>query len=62
MPRYSSLRARLASFDHAYAIAVRFRCQTGCDQYIIRTDDPLQPVRIVQQRPPHTGCLLAEVI
>lgn len=40
------LRARLASFPHAYAVALQLRAQTGEYQYIIRSSDPLRPVRV----------------
>jgi hypothetical protein len=57
----SPLRARLASFEHAYVLALRLRHQTGCDQYIVRTGDPLQPVKVVPRPPAGDACLLARV-
>ena len=39
----SSKRAALASFDHAYAVALRMRHETGRPQFVLRTGDPLQP-------------------
>jgi hypothetical protein len=45
------LRARLASFPHAYAVALRLRAQTGEHQYIIRSNDPLRPVRVSASPP-----------
>lgn len=46
MQTLSPLRARLASFEHAYRLATRLRCATGERQYIIATGDRLQPVRV----------------
>lgn len=45
------LRARLASFPHAYAVALRLRAQTGEHQYIIRSADPLRPVHVSASPP-----------
>src|SRR3546814_1026046 len=42
----SSKRAALASFDHAYAVAIRMRHATGHPQFVLRTGDPLQPFRV----------------
>jgi hypothetical protein len=50
----ANLRARLASFPHAYAVALRLRAQTGEGQYIIRSTDPVRPVR-VSAIPPRGG-------
>ena len=58
----SPLRAKLASFEHAYALAIRLRRTTGIDQYIVRTGDPLQPVRVMHQPPEPSEWLLARVL
>jgi len=62
MSALSPLRARLASFDHAYAIATRLRRATGVDQYVVRTGDPLQPVRVTTHVPRDGANLLALVV
>lgn len=62
MQTYSVLRARLASFEHAYALAIRLRCQTGRHQFVVRTGDPLQPVRVVTAPPSEEAALLAQVV
>ncbi len=58
----SVLRARLASFEHAYVLAVRLHTQTGADQYVVRTGNPLQPVRVVSEPPAARDGLLAVVV
>lgn len=58
----SPLRARLASFEHAYAVATRLRRLTGRDQFVIRTGDPLQPVRVVEVPPSVADHLIARVL
>ncbi len=62
MPQLSPKRARLASFEHAYAVATRLRRITGQDQFVIRTGDPLQPVRVTAVPPSQCGLLLALVL
>ena len=62
MQQLSPLRARLASFEHAYAIATRLRRITGRDQFVIRTGDPLQPVRVSTCAPLQAGHLIARVL
>ncbi|MCP3731296.1 hypothetical protein M9978_12745 [Sphingomonas sp. MG17] len=62
MQQLSPLRARLASFEHAYAVATRLRRQTGRDQFVVRTGDPLQPVRITETPPVASGDLMARVL
>jgi hypothetical protein len=59
MQTLSPLRARLASFEHAYVIAARLRRQTGCDQFIVRTLNPLQPVRVTTVPPDDRDYLIA---
>ena len=58
----SSRRARLASFDHAYAVALRVRRATGRHQCIIRTGNPLQPVRVSGSLPKGSETLLALIV
>lgn len=60
-PRLSPRRAQLASFEHAYAVAVQLRERSGINQFVIRTGDPEQPVRIVTERPSDGEHLLALV-
>lgn len=62
MQLLSPLRARLASFEHAYALATRLRRSTGRDQFVICTGDPLQPVRVSSVPPEHGDSLLALVL
>lgn len=57
----SPLRARLASFDHAYAVALRLRRATGRLHYVVRTRDPLQPYRVTDRRPPQPDRTLAMI-
>ena len=56
------LRARLASFAHAYAVAVRRRNETGDAQFVMRTGDPLQPFRVSSRPPEGTEILLALIV
>ena len=60
-PRLSPRRAQLESFEHAYAVAVQLRERSGVDQFVVRTGDPEQPVRIVTERPANDEQLLALV-
>jgi hypothetical protein len=46
MTQLSSLRARLASFEHAYTIAARLYGSGVRPIYVVRTTEPLQPVRV----------------
>ncbi|MDJ0276288.1 hypothetical protein QLH51_05685 [Sphingomonas sp. 2R-10] len=57
----SPLRARLASFDHAYAVALRLRHATGRLHYVVQTRDPLQPHRVTDRRPPQPDRMLAMI-
>lgn len=57
----SPRRAELASFDHAYAVAVQLRSHSGIDQFVVRTGSALQPFRITSQRPGATERILAMV-
>lgn len=62
MQTHSPLRARLASFEHAYALAIRLRTQTGRDHYVVRTGDSIQPIKVVDEAPADTLGLLAQVL
>jgi hypothetical protein len=62
MQLLSPLRARLASFDHAYALAIQLRRATGHDQFVIRTGDPIQPVRVTSLPPDEGDSLLTLVL
>lgn len=57
----SPQRARLASFDHAYAVALRLRHATGRLHYVVRTHDPLQPHRVTDRQPPQPDHTLAMI-
>ena len=61
MPNLDPRRADLASFDNAYAVAIRLRESTGVDQFIVRTGDPMQPVRVTDCRPADAATTLAMV-
>lgn len=62
MSSVSPLRARLASFEHAYALATRLRRVTGDYQFVIRTGDAMQPVRVASNPPRPDEVLLALVL
>ena len=51
-PSLSSRRRQLASFAHAYRVAVQQRRCSGVNQYVDSTGDPVQPFRTTSQ-PPH---------
>jgi len=57
-----SMRARLASFSHAYRLAIQLRRSTGRDQFVVRTGDPLQPIRVVSRPPDDPDQLMALVM
>lgn len=59
--RLSAKRARLASFENAYAVALRVRAETDCVQLILRTGNPVQPYRVVARGSEPQGALLALV-
>lgn len=48
---WSSLRARLASFDHAYSVALRLRRHRPVPFYVIRTGNAVQPYRVSSFQP-----------
>lgn len=62
MQTLSPLRARLASFEHAYALATRLHRATGRDQYVVRTGNPFQPVHVRMTLPGDREHILALVI
>jgi hypothetical protein len=57
----SARRSSLASFENAYAVAIQLRENTGIDQFVVRTDNPIQPFRVSRHRPRHPESLLALV-
>jgi hypothetical protein len=57
----SSRRTRLASFENCYAVAVQLRETTGVDQFVVRTDNPIQPFRVTRREPHHSETILARV-
>jgi len=59
--RLSPRRAELASFAHAYAVALRIRACTGRMQLILCTGDPVQPYRVVAHGAEQAGTVLALV-
>lgn len=60
-PYLSARRGVLASFDHAYAVAIQLRESTGADQLVIRTGNTVQPFRVSRQEPNHPEQVLALV-
>ena len=52
MTALSPLQTRLASFDHAYAVAIQLRGATGRGQFIVCTGKPIQPFRVSPTLPP----------
>lgn len=46
-------KATLATYEHAYAVAVQRRRETGQPQFVLRTEDPVQPFRVTSNGP---GC------
>ncbi|MCW2338161.1 hypothetical protein M2337_002394 [Sphingobium sp. B2D3A] len=53
----SPKRARLASFENAYAVAVQRHRETGAAQFVLRTGNPAQPFRLTTSPPTHTDQL-----
>ena len=51
-PSLSPRRGQLASFAHAYRVAVQRRQCSGVNQFVVSTGDPVQPFRTTSQ-PPH---------
>lgn len=61
MSTSSPLRARLASFENAYAVAVQKHRETGVPQFVLRTGNPLQPFRVTSTSPPSKSALMTLV-
>lgn len=55
----SPRRARLASFEHAYAVAAQRRRVSGRLQFIVSTGNPLQPFRTTSRAPHRHERMLA---
>ncbi|MBB5712824.1 hypothetical protein [Sphingomonas xinjiangensis] len=55
----SPRRARLASLENAYAVAVRLREASGVDQFVVGTGDPVQPFRVAAELPTAPEMVLA---
>lgn len=51
MTQLSPLRARLASFDNAYALATRISAVSGRNMFVVRTGNPIQPYRVTAVPP-----------
>ncbi len=51
MNSVSAPRRHLASFDNAYAVAVRLKESTGDNQYVVKTPDTAQPFRVSPSAP-----------
>jgi hypothetical protein len=51
MNTVSIQRRRLASFDNAYAVAVRLKESTGNNQYVVKTPDASRPFRVAHSPP-----------
>ncbi|MDN4633951.1 hypothetical protein QCD71_20745 [Sphingomonas sp. PsM26] len=50
-------RSSLASFENAYPVAIKLLENTGVDQFVVRTDNPIQPFRVSRCRPHHPESL-----
>ena len=62
MTELSSIRARLASFDHAYAVALQCRRQSGIPHYVVHGETPLQAYRVTTCAPELPDRWLAMVV
>lgn len=60
-PILSARRHRLASFEHAYRVAIERRRASGIQQFILRTGDPMQPFRTTGRAPAQDEHILALV-
>lgn len=47
----SPRRQLLSSFDRCYAVGIQRRRHSGANQFILRTDNPLQPFRTTSRAP-----------
>lgn len=62
MTQLSSVRARLASFEHAYAVALQSLRHSGIPHYVVHGDTPLQPYRVTTRAPDLPDRWLAMVV
>ena len=60
-PSLSPVRATLASFEHAYAVALRLRTASGSDLFVIRTGDPARPFRVAPRPPADPADLCLQI-
>lgn len=60
-PLLSARRHQLASFEHAYRVAIQRRRASGIQQFILRTGDPMQPFRTTGRAPVRDEDILALV-
>ena len=58
---FSTRRAALASFDHAYAVACQRRASGEAHQLVISTGDPFRPFRVSTKEPANDEQVLARV-
>lgn len=61
MSTLSSLRARLASFENCYAVAIQQQRSTGHNQFVVQTGDPTRPYRVTTSLPADNEKLLTYV-
>lgn len=61
MPLLSPGRRRLASYENAYAVALQKRRQSGASQFILKTNNPVQPFRTTSRAPEEDEHILALV-
>lgn len=52
-------RRHLATFDNAYAVAVRLKESTGDNQYVVSNPDAAQPFRVLTSAPRDTGTIVS---
>lgn len=57
----SSSRSALAGLENAYSVAIQIRETTGVDQFVVRTNNPIQPYRVTRTAPTSPEVLLALV-
>lgn len=62
MTELSPVRARLASFDHAYAVALQCLRHSGIPHYVVRGNTPLQAYRVTTRPPDLPDRWLAMVV
>lgn len=51
-------KATLATYENAYAVAVQRRRETGQPQFVLRTEDSVQPFRVTSTGPGRRQTLL----